>query len=653
MPLCERSSEAAPVVQDLVNQFDSDRYYDLVANKLYTRQGMNRAPGIGPENPLCREAIYAELQSYGYTAYKDQFDYVDTSGVPRIACNVIAIKPGVRNPDNEIFVVGSHFDSEDNPGADDNATGVAALLEMARIFNQHNFAKTIVFCAFDAEEVYDYYGARRLGSSRYVSQHLNDNIKGMVSVDMIGWQASGSSSNQAYIEGRSTMAVIRNELRLVMQTYGGGIVPVLRSTSGDLSDHVAFANAGFQACLFIEGYFSSNPNYHKLTDYVEMPGYIDWIYAGKMAKTAIAYFATKAEIVDTNSMTTTLFRDEFETSDSANNWLLFEGSANGIPDYTVDWSFDYSTYHSAFNGTTIPPAPNTTNGTTRGLKLTVNNNDITGALAAVSLYPNNLVLSNGYSFKVDMWMNYPGGPGGSGSTGSTETATIGINHSGTRVNWQNGNPSDGLFFGFNGEGGVTDDYLAYAGNAASIPTKLSFAASGLVGVNNTHAFFQTIFPASQFETAGTPGKRWVEVELSQDVNNIVALRMNGHLVALRTNSSPFIAGTVMLGYMDLFASIATPAADAFVIFDNARVEATQPVSAPIINGFGISPGGEFQLQFSGVAGGTYSVLSTTNNLETPIDWTVVGTATEQSPGQFEFIAPDIGTTQRYFRLRQP
>ena len=46
----------------------------------------------------------------------------------------------------------------------------------------------------------------------------------------------------------------------------------------------------------------------------------------------------------------------------------------------------------------------------------------------------------------------------------------------------------------------------------------------------------------------------------------------GNLIAQRTNTSNFTNGTIMLGYMDLFSSIASPAADAFVLFDNVRVE---------------------------------------------------------------------------------
>ncbi len=284
-----------------------------------------------------------------------------------------------------------------------------------------------------------------------------------------------------------------------------------------------------------------------------------------------------------------VFGDDFSSPGSASNWDLFQGSGNGIPDYTVDWSFDYSTYFSAFNGTTIPPAPNSGGSSTRGLRLTINNNDAIAATAGVSLYPKNQNFSGAYRLKFDLWINYPGGPAGSGSTGSTEHFTCGLNHEGGRVNWDSTtvNPSDGVWFAMDGEGGTTADYRAYVGSAFGSPSLLSFAnsgfsASGASGAGNSDSAWLSIFPSPAFESPGAPGKRWVEVELSQDTNNVITWRMNGQLIAQRVNTSSFTNGNVMIGYMDLFTSIASPAADSFVLFDNVRVETLAAPVAPTI-----------------------------------------------------------------------
>jgi len=120
----------------------------------------------------------------------------------------------------------------------------------------------------------------------------------MVSVDMIGWRSGGAYSDQAWIYGRPEMGPIRNDLAAAITQYGRGLTPVLRSGAGDYSDHVAFATAGFQACLLIEANFSNNPNYHRPTDYAEMPGYLDWNYLDKMCRSVIGYYATKLEPVE-------------------------------------------------------------------------------------------------------------------------------------------------------------------------------------------------------------------------------------------------------------------------------------------------------------------------------------------------------------------
>jgi hypothetical protein len=288
---------SAPSVQDLVDQFNPANYQDLLMNKLYTRPGMNRLAGTGSHHDLCRDAIYDELRQLGVSVVKDPFTYRDTANIQRDACNIIAIFPGVQNPENEIYVVGAHYDSKDNPGADDNATGVACLLEMARIFSRYHFARTLILCAFDAEETYDYYNAHRLGSLRFVEQHRLANIQSMISVDMIGWQSPVTLNNTVNIEGRTHTAPLRYDLGNAVQLYGEGLKINYRQ-QGNYSDHVAFADAGFQACLMIEANWSQNPNYHKITDDSERANYLDWNYIGRICRSVIGYYASKLEPVD-------------------------------------------------------------------------------------------------------------------------------------------------------------------------------------------------------------------------------------------------------------------------------------------------------------------------------------------------------------------
>ena len=311
-----------------------------------------------------------------------------------------------------------------------------------------------------------------------------------------------------------------------------------------------------------------------------------------------------------------MFADDFETNSSA-NWNLFFGTTNGITDYDVDWAYDFSLSPCSFNGLTalIPPAPNSPDGSTRALRLAVNQNDTNAVIAAVSLYPKNRFFSGNFALKFDLWLHYPGGAGGSGAgvAGSTQHATFGLNHLGTNVNWAapSATASDGLWFGVDGEGGDSKDYRAYAGNLAGTQTDLVAAGtSGLTASNNVATIFQNLFPTSRFETGGAPGKNWVEVEVRY-TNNAVMWLMYGTVIAQRNNSTTFTNGNIMIGLMDVFNSIAAPARDSFVLFDNLRVENLTPTPIRFQSATRL-PNGQVSLLLTNVPGDNYWLDASTN-----------------------------------------
>jgi len=293
---------------------------------------------------------------------------------------------------------------------------------------------------------------------------------------------------------------------------------------------------------------------------------------------AIGTTTSRSAVLRVNtSVHPVLFADNFENNTSG-NWNLFWGASNNIPDYTADWAYDYSRFTYSFNGagTWIPAAPNSPDGSARGVRLTVNNNDTGASIAGVNIYPKNQSFSNNFALKFDLWINYPGAAGGSGTTitGSTEHVIFGINHSGTEANWAalSASSTDGIWFGVDGEGGTSRDYRAYVGNPGGVQTELvGQTASGLSESNNALGIYPALFPSSRFETVGAPGKTWVEAEIRQ-TNNFVVWLLDGTAIATRTNSSLFKSGNIMLGFMDTFPSFANPAEDAFVLYDNVRVE---------------------------------------------------------------------------------
>ncbi|MEK7675761.1 MAG: Calx-beta domain-containing protein, partial [Verrucomicrobiota bacterium] len=300
-----------------------------------------------------------------------------------------------------------------------------------------------------------------------------------------------------------------------------------------------------------------------------------------------------------------LFSDNFDTDTSA-NWNLVEGSRDGTPDYTADFAFDYGAVKYVSNGITnlIPAAPNSAGGITKGVKLTVNNNDANAAAAAVSLYPKDRTFSGNYALRVDMWLNY-NGPAFGGS-GSTEHGTFGLNHAGDKVNWGGSTSvpstfaSDGVWFAVAGEAGDNPDYRAFVGDTATPAIPLRDVAGGFLdrdgdGLPEENVVdpqpgtfpFRLIFPSPPHETPGAPGKQWVQVEVRQRTNDtgtpVVTWLMNGYVIAEHSQAAePTInqlSGNVMMGYMDIFNSIASPREDNFVLFDNLRVVSldTEPI----------------------------------------------------------------------------
>lgn len=397
---------------------------------------------------------------------------------------------------------------------------------------------------------------------------------------------------------------------------------------------------------------------------------------------------------------TVLFQDNFDTDNSA-NWNVIDSSANGVPDFTVDWAFDYSKTSYTSNGVAfnIPPAPSG-NGST-GVKVTVNKNDDVASEAAVNLYPKDKSFGGNYALRFDMWINYNGGE--YGGSGSTEFAIFGLNHTGTQPNWAAPadvlTTSDGVWFAVTGEAGAARDYRSYEGDPVGAPLAYTGPDGGfldrdgngtveeeVVDVDADGADYplNLIFPRPPGETTGVPGKQWVTVEVRQR-DSVITWLMNGYVIAEKQNFSGWDEGDIMIGTMDIFASVANPKADNFVLFDNLRVvdlgtdealprltlEATNPTAAePGTSGtVTITRTGDsskainVRLAVGGTAtaGQDYVTLPASTNmgagvtsLEIPI--TVIDDPRAESPetvrvslvsgpGEYEVFAPMVGTVE--------
>lgn len=240
---------------------------------------------------MAQQYVYEKLLSYGLTV-----SYQPYAG----GRNVVAEIRGTTRP-SEIIVVGGHLDdmpsSGTAPGADDNASQVAATLYLAKHFAQYGFARTIRFVFFDGEEV-GYTG------SAYYSQQAKaagDNIVVYMNTDMIGWDPG---THYVLLNTRkvtsSTMVEqwAANQYTDALSAYSiGTIATIVQPLGWNVSDNRSFWKNGFQAVYLCEDQRNSvplNPNYHTSADTVAsltLPFYYQVVKGEVAAYAHLAYMA--------------------------------------------------------------------------------------------------------------------------------------------------------------------------------------------------------------------------------------------------------------------------------------------------------------------------------------------------------------------------
>jgi Zn-dependent M28 family amino/carboxypeptidase len=192
------------------------------------------------------------------------------------------VRPG------ELVIVGAHYDSVGNPGANDNGSGTAAIMEAAQVLGARSYEATLRIIAFDNEE------GGLVGSSAYVAAHPSDNVRCMLNVDTI---AQDGGDHKLSIDSSNHLAM-ENQMAAAMGRYGQGIVMVVRQTA-DMSDHLSFENAGFTACEVYNNdwWDHGDPNIHQPSDSVDTAGYINYAFATKVTRGVVGSLAEQAVLV--------------------------------------------------------------------------------------------------------------------------------------------------------------------------------------------------------------------------------------------------------------------------------------------------------------------------------------------------------------------
>lgn len=280
------SKSRSPLATDL-DSLISLVSLDTLSAYTHTLQAFpNRLTGsLG--NIQARDWIYNKLSSFGYdSTFIDTFT-ASIYGTPTQTYNIVAVKPGTTYPDHHI-VIGAHMDAvSGSPGADDNGSGTAGVLEIARVLKDIPTELTIVFALFNAEE-------QGLHGSYYYADNAaarGDSIVTMLNMDMIGYEGN---TVYASLHHGSDLTYVTRWQELADSLTQIGLTGVLAGES-QYSDHWPFQRQGYPVAFVIEYNFSSV--YHTPND---STSYIDFSYMTKIVK---AMLATASDVSATHTPT--------------------------------------------------------------------------------------------------------------------------------------------------------------------------------------------------------------------------------------------------------------------------------------------------------------------------------------------------------------
>jgi hypothetical protein len=339
-------------------------------------------------------------------------------------------------------------------------------------------------------------------------------------------------------------------------------------------------------------------------------------------------------LVDANTPpATVLFSDNFNTDSSA-NWNLLASSS----DFTASFAFDYS-------GQGIPPAPHS-NGDTLGLFMTANKT--VGYGTAVNLYPISQSFSNNFALRFDMFLSVvvP-------NSVSTEYVLLGLDHSGSKTNWFRNSPGgitnspsfDGIFCCIEADGAGLGDYSAFSSPTTNNgPTTL---------ITRAATTLNDVFKSPPNSVPGVPGNNtslasptpiWADVELSQ-IGKIITLTINNTPIFSYSNSTPYKAGDIMIGYDDAYDSIGL--SSSFVVIDNLRVVSLQGLKISSITDLGANVQLDFTFDLNATAA-NFTAQSATAVSGPYSDTTA--TITQVTPGTYRATIAKNGGA-RFYRIR--
>lgn len=262
--------------------------------------------------------ITAELHGSGLEVEREPFEFRGAT-----FDNIVATRPGT-DPTAPAVLVGAHYDSvADSPGADDNASGVAVLLEVARIAANLATRRTLEFVGFNLEEPQDLTGSYRVGSARFAERARREGRRycGALILEMVGYTDPRPRSQSVPFfvfkrvprTGTFLAAVGDGQSRSLLRRFAGAarhaapelpivtyrtflrgyIMPLTR-----LSDNASFWDRGYPALMLTDTAFLRNPHYHRRTDRADT---LDYEFMANVVRAVAGALEALAEAGTTSS----------------------------------------------------------------------------------------------------------------------------------------------------------------------------------------------------------------------------------------------------------------------------------------------------------------------------------------------------------------
>ncbi len=302
-------------IQALVDQVDSAR---LFSDLSFIEGIRHRTAGVTHLQET-KDFLWLSYLDKGLETTEQEFAYGNYT-----AHNIMGRQPGTSTT-GDTYILGGHFDSvSDAPGADDNGSAVAGMVEAMRILSQYPTKKSIKYIGFDLEE------AGLVGSSRYVQNGIqsDESILGMIDFEMIGYYTEMPNTQtlptgfnilfpNSYAEVESqqfrgnfiTNVGKQGSSATLMQQYktsAATYVPALRTINVEApntwqtltpdlgrSDHAPFWVSNIPAIMLTDGANFRNPYYHTPNDTL---GTLNFSFMTNVVKGAVATLAQLAEV---------------------------------------------------------------------------------------------------------------------------------------------------------------------------------------------------------------------------------------------------------------------------------------------------------------------------------------------------------------------